>query len=173
MSNTNYSTDVAILGAGPVGLTIANYLSKQGVSVTMVEQLDSLIDYPRAIGIDDESLRTIQSLGLVDQVLPHTTPNHAMRFLTPKGRCFADIQPLTREFGFSRRNAFIQPQVDQILLQGLKQYENTQVLFSRQLTQFSQDAEGVTLNLQNEQGDTETVRAQYLIACDTAYLPVL
>ena len=48
---------------------IANYLSKQGVQVTVVEQLDSLIDYPRAIGIDDESLRTIQSLGLVDQVL--------------------------------------------------------------------------------------------------------
>ena len=65
MSNTNYTTEVAILGAGPVGLTIANYLSKQGVTVTIVEQLDSLIDYPRAIGIDDESLRTIQSLGLV------------------------------------------------------------------------------------------------------------
>lgn len=166
MSNTNYTTEVAILGAGPVGLTIANYLSKQGVAVTIVEQLDSLIDYPRAIGIDDESLRTIQSLGLVDQVLPHTTPNHAMRFLTPKGRCFADIQPLTREFGFSRRNAFIQPQVDNVLLQGLKQYKNTQVLFSRQLTQFSQDADGVTLNLQNKEGDAETIRAQYLIACD-------
>ncbi|MEB6678768.1 bifunctional 3-(3-hydroxy-phenyl)propionate/3-hydroxycinnamic acid hydroxylase [Acinetobacter lwoffii] len=166
MSNTNYTTEVAILGAGPVGLTIANYLSKQGVAVTIVEQLDSLIDYPRAIGIDDESLRTIQSLGLVDQVLPHTTPNHAMRFLTPKSRCFADIQPLTREFGFSRRNAFIQPQVDNVLLQGLKQYKNTQVLFSRQLTQFSQDADGVTLNLQNKEGDAETIRAQYLIACD-------
>ena len=166
MSNTNYTTEVAILGAGPVGLTIANYLSKQGVAVTIVEQLNSLIDYPRAIGIDDESLRTIQSLGLVDQVLPHTTPNHAMRFLTPKGRCFADIQPLTREFGFSRRNAFIQPQVDNVLLQGLKQYKNTQVLFSRQLTQFSQDADGVTLNLQNKEGDAETIRAQYLIACD-------
>ncbi len=116
-----------------------------------------MIDYPRAIGIDDEFLRTIQSLGLVDQVLPHTTPNHAMRFLTPKGRCFADIQPLTREFGFSRRNAFIQPQVDNVLLQGLKQYKNTQVLFSRQLTQFSQDADGVTLNLQNKEGDAETI----------------
>jgi len=166
MSNTNYTTEVAILGAGPVGLTIANYLSKQGVQVTVVEQLDSLIDYPRAIGIDDESLRTIQSLGLVDQVLPHTTPNHAMRFLTPKGRCFADIQPLTREFGFSRRNAFIQPQVDKVLLQGLKQYKKTEVLFSRHLTHFRQDAEGVTLNVQTKDGGEEVIHAQYLIACD-------
>ena len=163
---TNYSTEVAILGAGPVGLTIANYLSKQGVQVTVIEQLNQLIDYPRAIGIDDESLRTIQSLGLVDQVLPHTTPNHAMRFLTPKGHCFADIQPLTREFGFSRRNAFIQPQVDNVLLNGLKQYEKTEVLFSRNLTEFTQDAQGVTLNIQTQDQQTETIRAKYLIACD-------
>ncbi|WOE40836.1 bifunctional 3-(3-hydroxy-phenyl)propionate/3-hydroxycinnamic acid hydroxylase [Acinetobacter chinensis] len=165
-SKIDYTTQVAILGAGPVGLTIANYLSKQGVHVTVVEQLDSLIDYPRAIGIDDESLRTIQSLGLVDKVLPHTTPNHAMRFLTPKGRCFADIQPLTREFGFSRRNAFIQPQVDNVLLQGLEQYENTQVLFSRHLDEFTQDANGVTLNIKNKDGNKEVIHAQYLIACD-------
>lgn len=165
-NKTNYTTEVAILGAGPVGLTIANYLSKQGIQVTIIEQLDSLIDYPRAIGIDDESLRTIQSLGLVDQVLPHTTPNHAMRFLTPKGRCFADIQPLTREFGFSRRNAFIQPQVDNVLLQGLKQYETTKVLFSRQLNEFSQDTNGVTLKLQDKNQKEETIHAQYLIACD-------
>ena len=162
----DYTTDVAILGAGPVGLTIANYLSKQGIKVILIEQLDQLIDYPRAIGIDDESLRTIQSLGLVDEVLPHTTPNHAMRFLTPKGRCFADIQPMTREFGFSRRNAFIQPQVDQVLLQGLQQYDTTQVLFSRHLTEFNQDANGVTLNIQTKNQQQEVIHAQYLIACD-------
>ena len=151
-NKTEFMTEVAILGAGPVGLTLANYLSKQGVQVTVIEQLDQLIDYPRAIGIDDEALRTIQSLGLVEQVLPHTTPNHAMRFLTPNGHCFADIQPLTREFGFSRRNAFIQPQVDNVLLQGLKQYPKTEVLFSRQLMEFSQDAQSVTLKIQNKQG---------------------
>lgn len=165
-NKTEFMTEVAILGAGPVGLTLANYLSKQGVQVTVIEQLDQLIDYPRAIGIDDEALRTIQSLGLVEQVLPHTTPNHAMRFLTPKGHCFADIQPLTREFGFSRRNAFIQPQVDNVLLQGLKQYPKTEVLFSRQLMEFSQDTQSVTLKMQNKQGQDEVVKAQYLIACD-------
>ncbi|WOE32717.1 MULTISPECIES: bifunctional 3-(3-hydroxy-phenyl)propionate/3-hydroxycinnamic acid hydroxylase [unclassified Acinetobacter] len=165
-NTTDYSTEVAILGAGPVGLTIANYLSKQGIQVTVIEQLDQLIDYPRAIGIDDESLRTIQSVGLVEQVLPHTTPNHAMRFLTPKGRCFADIQPMTREFGFPRRNAFIQPQVDNVLLNGLKQYKDTRVLFSRQLTEFSQDAQGVTLKLEDKAQKQEIIHAQYLIACD-------
>ncbi len=162
----NYKTQVAILGAGPVGLTIANYLSKQGISVIVVEQLDSLIDYPRAIGIDDESLRTIQSLGLIEQVLPHTTPNHAMRFLTPKGHCFADIQPMTREFGWPRRNAFIQPQVDKVLLENLKNYKKTQILFSRDLTKFSQDADGVTLNIQTADQQSEVIQAQYLIACD-------
>lgn len=86
------------LVAGPVGLMMANYLGKMGIDVLVVEKLDKLIDYPRAIGIDDEALRTMQSVGLVDNVLPHTTPWHAMRFLTPKGRCFADIQPMTDEF---------------------------------------------------------------------------
>ncbi|MHA3048842.1 bifunctional 3-(3-hydroxy-phenyl)propionate/3-hydroxycinnamic acid hydroxylase [Acinetobacter sp. ANC 4641] len=162
----DYNAQVAILGAGPVGLTIANYLSKQGISVVVVEKLDSLIDYPRAIGIDDEALRTIQSLGLINKVLPHTTPNHAMRFLTPKGHCFADIQPMTREFGWPRRNAFIQPQVDNVLLESLQQYKTATVLFSRDLTQFSQDANGVTLNIETADQKSEVVHAQYLVACD-------
>ena len=96
----NHSVQVAIAGAGPVGLMMANYLGQMGIDVLVVEKLDKLIDYPRAIGIDDEALRTMQSVGLVENVLPHTTPWHAMRFLTPKGRCFADIQPMTDEFGW-------------------------------------------------------------------------
>lgn len=65
---------------GPVGLMMANYLGQMGIDVLVVEKLDKLIDYPRAIGIDDEALRTMQSVGTVENVLPHTTPWHAMRF---------------------------------------------------------------------------------------------
>lgn len=79
-----HTAQVAIAGAGPVGLMMANYLGQMGIEVLVVEKLDTLIDYPRAIGIDDEALRTMQSVGLVENVLPHTTPWHAMRFLTPK-----------------------------------------------------------------------------------------
>lgn len=160
------SVQVAIIGAGPVGLMMANYLGQMGVEVLVVEKLDKLIDYPRAIGIDDEALRAMQSVGLVENVLPHTTPWHAMRFLTPKGRCFADIQPMTDEFGWSRRNAFIQPQVDAVMYEGLSRFPNVRVLFSRELEAFSQNSDGVTINLQGPEGQRETVKADWLVACD-------
>ena len=160
------TTDVAIVGAGPVGLMIANYLGQCGVNVTVVEKLDSLIDYPRAIGLDDESLRTFQAVGLADEVLPHTTPWHAMRFLTPKGRCFADIQPKTDEFGWSRRNAFIQPLADRVLFDGLQRFNNVKVLFSRELNSFEQSDSAVVLDLKDQQGRSERLNARYLIGCD-------
>lgn len=161
-----HTAQVAIAGAGPVGLMMANYLGQMGVSVVVVEKLDALIDYPRAIGIDDESLRAMQGIGLVDNVLPHTTPRHAMRFLTPKGRCFADIQPMTDEFGWSRRNAFIQPQVDAVLYDGLSRFSHVRCLFSREVEAFTQDSDGVTLNVKGNDGERETVRADWLVACD-------
>lgn len=161
-----YSTDVIIIGAGPVGLTIANGLGQSGVKVTVVEQLDQLIDYPRAIGIDDESLRTLQSVGLIDKVLPHTTPDHAMRFLTPSGRCFADIQPKTREFGWPRRNAFVQPFVDAVLLEGLERFKNVDVRFSRSVQTFKQFPDHVEVQVQNKDGEIEVITGKYLVACD-------
>ena len=165
-SPLDLSTDVAIVGAGPVGLMIANYLGQCGVNVTLVEKLDSLIDYPRAIGLDDESLRTFQAVGLADNVLPHTTPWHAMRFMTPKGRCFADIQPKTDEFGWSRRNAFIQPLADRVLFEGLARFDNVKVLFGRELEGFEQSDSGVQLSLKNTEGRSERLQAKYLIGCD-------
>ncbi len=162
----DHAAQVVVVGAGPVGLTIANYLGQQGLDVLVLEKLDKLIDYPRAIGIDDEALRTIQSIGLVEKVLPHTTPYHAMRFLTPGGRMFADIQPMADDFGYSRRNAFIQPQIDAVLYEeGLSRFSNVRTLFLRELVGISQDADGVTIEASSP-GGSETVRAQYVVACD-------
>ena len=38
------STDIAIIGAGPVGLMVANYLGLQGVRVVLLEKLDQIIE---------------------------------------------------------------------------------------------------------------------------------
>ncbi len=158
--------DVVIAGAGPVGLTMANTLGLYGVRVLLVEKLDRIIDYPRAIGIDDEALRTIQATGLSDQVQAHITPDHWMRFVTASGRCFASIEPRTDEFGWSRRNAFIQPQIDELLYRGLARFPHVQVLFGHELSSFTQDGAGVSLELTGPAGRTRSVRAAWLVGAD-------
>ncbi|VEC00144.1 3-(3-hydroxy-phenyl)propionate/3-hydroxycinnamic acid hydroxylase [Klebsiella pneumoniae] len=40
-----HTAQVAIVGAGPVGLMMANYLGQMGISVLVVEKLATLIDY--------------------------------------------------------------------------------------------------------------------------------
>src|SRR5690606_9701486 len=122
-------TEILIIGAGPTGLTLANLLGKLGVQTILIEARDQLIDYPRAVGIDDESLRAMQSLGLVDQVLVHTVPDQQVRIVNGSGKVIAGINPTTREFGWPRRNGFVQPLVDQVLLDGISRYECVEVRF--------------------------------------------
>ena len=114
-----FDTDVLILGAGPVGLTLANLLGGYGVRTTIADAGEKLIDYPRGVGLDDESLRSFQTAGVVAQVLPHTTPQHIMRMVNGKGQVLANVAPGAQDFGWSRRNGFIQPLVDAELLAAL------------------------------------------------------
>ena len=165
-SSAPIDTDVAIVGAGPVGLMIANILGRYGVRVVLIEKLDQIIDYPRAIGLDDEALRVFQAVDLADEVVPHTTPHHWMRFVTGSGRVFASIEPRTDEFGWSRRNAFHQPLADQTLYQGLARFAHVSVLFGHEVASFTQRADGVTLQVQAGDGKAKTLRAAYLVASD-------
>ncbi len=160
------ATDVAIIGAGPVGLMIANILGLQGVRVTLIEKLEQIIDYPRAIGLDDEALRVFQSIGLADALLPHTTPDHWMRFVTKDGHCFASIEPRTDEFGWPRRNAFIQPLADQVLYEGLARFEHVEVLLGTSVEGFTQDAQGVSIDVAGTDGERRTIRAAYMVGAD-------
>jgi 3-(3-hydroxy-phenyl)propionate hydroxylase len=155
------TADIVIAGAGPVGLLLANQLGSHGLRVVVLEERVALIDYPRGVGMDDECLRAFQAAGLIEQVLPHTTPNHYVRFVNGRGRVFASIEPQTDEFGFARRNAFIQPLIDQVLAAGLQRYAGAELRLGTGLKSFMQDADGVTV----ETGAGE-IRAKYLVGCD-------
>ncbi len=155
--------DVAIAGAGPVGLLIANFLGQRGIRTVILEQLPELIDYPRGVGIDDETLRTIQAAGLIDSVMEHVTPNQIMHFTSSSGRIFASLQPTTDEFGFPRRNSFIQPLVDKVLADGLKRYPCVDLRFGQEVAAFEQDDDRVSIQFT---GGQPPLTARYLVACD-------
>ena len=161
-----YDTDVLIVGAGPAGLLLANVLGQNGIRTLVVEQLDALIDYPRGVGMDDESLRSFQGIGLAEAVLPHTTRDQWMRFTTAKGRVFASVEPKTDVFGWPRRNAFMQPLADAVLLEGLARFPCVSVRFSHNVDGFEQDADAVTATLNSSGARVEALRARYLIGCD-------
>jgi 3-(3-hydroxy-phenyl)propionate hydroxylase len=157
--------DVVIVGAGPVGLTLANILGLQGIYTLVVDERDSLIDYPRGVGLDDEALRTFQSIGLVDRVLPHTVPNQILRFVDAKRRVLAEMAPPDARFGWPKRNGFVQPLVDAELLSGLDRFDSVEVRWSRPMTACEETADAVTVELGGDP-DGSTVRARYVVGCD-------
>jgi 3-(3-hydroxy-phenyl)propionate hydroxylase len=160
-----YDADVVIVGAGPVGLTLANILGLQGVRTLVLEERTSLIDYPRGVGLDDESLRTFQAIGLVDQILPHTVPNQILRFVDAKRRVLAEMAPPDARFGWPKRNGFVQPLVDAELLRGLDRFDHVEVRWAHPMVSCSETADGVTAEIDCD-GATSTVRARYLVGCD-------
>ncbi len=161
--------DVLVVGAGPVGLTLANILGQQGIRTLVVEERASLIDYPRGVGLDDESLRTFQSIGLVEQVLPHTVPNQILRFFDAQRRILAEMAPPDARFGWPKRNGFVQPLVDAELLRGLDRFESVEVRWDSPMASCAEDADAVTVELgrdAGQEGATSRVRARYLVGCD-------
>ena len=157
--------DVVVVGAGPVGLTLANILGLQGVSTLVVEERDTLIDYPRGVGLDDESLRTFQAIGLVERILPHTVPNQILRFVDAKRRVLAEMAPPDARFGWPKRNGFVQPLVDAELLSGLDRFEHVDVWWGHPMTSCTETADAVTVELDGEAGRKD-VRARYVVGCD-------
>jgi 3-(3-hydroxy-phenyl)propionate hydroxylase len=161
------STDVAIVGAGPVGLTLANFLGLYGVRTVVLESRPTLIDYPRGVGMDDETLRTFQAIGVIEDVLPHTTPDQWLRFMNSKGRCFASIEPRARPYGWPRRNAFIQPLVDEVLLKGLDRFDTVDVRWNCEVVAIADDADGARVTVQTAPDEPEEfLHARYAVGCD-------
>lgn len=161
-TRTPLTTDVLIIGAGPVGLTLANLLGQQGVDVLLLEKADELIDYPRAVGIDDEALRAMQAVGLVEKVLPHTIPDQKIYMVNGDRLILSEVNPTTREFGWPRRNGFVQPLVDRVLLDGLDRFPSVRVSFGTEAIDLVEDEDGVIATLAN--GDS--LRARWVVAAE-------
>ncbi|MFS3128298.1 bifunctional 3-(3-hydroxy-phenyl)propionate/3-hydroxycinnamic acid hydroxylase [Nocardioides sp. Bht2] len=158
--------DVIIIGAGPVGLTLANLLGLRGQSALVLETRDSLIDYPRGVGLDDESVRTLQTAGLWESVRPYTVPHHVVRFVNGKGQVLATNDPRTDEFGHPRKHGFIQPLVDKELAAGLDRFVSTDLRFGHTVTGLAEDGEQVVVTAELADGSTTELRASYVVGCE-------
>ena len=88
-------TDVAVVGAGPVGLLTALLLGRRGVSVAIVERWPNFYPLPRACTIDHEAIRILQSAGLAEEFEPLIDPvigaERPYKFLDQHGETLLQI----------------------------------------------------------------------------------
>ncbi|MBE1208558.1 bifunctional 3-(3-hydroxy-phenyl)propionate/3-hydroxycinnamic acid hydroxylase [Aminobacter carboxidus] len=164
----DYQYDIAVLGAGPTGLTIANLLGKAGVRVVLIERNASTVAEPRAVSIDDESLRSMQATGLVGEVLKDVAQDYGSYYYSARGTRFLAVAPSSRDYGFPKRNAFSQPLLEATLRRGLERYSNVETLFSHSCEEIDERADGVVLSLKDADGRDVTVQAAYMVGSDGA-----
>ena len=65
---------IAIVGAGPAGLTAALALRRLGLEVTVFEQSKDFRRIGGGIVLHDNGQRVLQALGLLDSFRPHLQP---------------------------------------------------------------------------------------------------
>ncbi|MFC6309865.1 bifunctional 3-(3-hydroxy-phenyl)propionate/3-hydroxycinnamic acid hydroxylase [Paraburkholderia dipogonis] len=159
-------TSVAIVGAGPVGCTVANLLGVYGIEAMLIDRSEDILPYPRAVGMDDEALRVFQIAGVAEALLDDVIQNVSLRMFTAKGELFADIRPETREYGWYRRNIFMQQLAEATLREHLTNYPHVRMRLGSEVSALRQDEKGVTLTVTDRDGVQREIEAQYCVAAD-------
>ena len=89
-------TAVIIVGAGPVGLSLAHMLGQRQVPTLVLEAADKLPAEPRAVGLDAESLRSLQALDMLDVLEGDLLHGMTGDYLNERGNYFLPLTTTNR-----------------------------------------------------------------------------
>ncbi|MFI5612580.1 bifunctional 3-(3-hydroxy-phenyl)propionate/3-hydroxycinnamic acid hydroxylase [Amycolatopsis sp. NPDC051903] len=153
--------DVAVIGAGPVGMTAAALLAARGLDVVVVERNATTSDAPKAISIDDEAIRVYASAGLAERIQRIIVPGTGTRYYGSDGApLFQAGAEIPFRLGFPFKNPFAQPELERELFEHLK--STVDLRMNTELREIVQDGAGVDLRF----GDGGSLRARYVLGCD-------
>src|ERR1039457_1389797 len=137
--------DIAIVGYGPAGASLANILERQGRSVILIEQFAQSYLLPRATHLDGESMRILQSAGIAADLSPKLGKYFRMRFEDAEGKLLLDW-PRPRALGIHGwydSNRFQQPDLEGALQARIAKSPRVSVMRGRRVTSLTQDDTGV------------------------------
>ncbi|QUQ64774.1 bifunctional 3-(3-hydroxy-phenyl)propionate/3-hydroxycinnamic acid hydroxylase [Kutzneria sp. CA-103260] len=155
--------DVAVVGAGPVGLTLAALLGQAGRSVVVLERYPGLYGLPRAASFDGEILRLLAGLGLVEELWPTLHVQTAYQWSDAAGEILVNMESrLVGDSGWPDMVMFHQPVLEQALHARCASLPMVEVRLGAAVTGLEQTEEGVRLAT----AEGGTVRARYVVACD-------
>ncbi|HEX9836222.1 MAG TPA: FAD-dependent monooxygenase [Alphaproteobacteria bacterium] len=188
------SPSVLIVGAGPVGLTLAADLGRRGIACLVIEQRADVKHHPRAMGIGPRTMEHFRLWGLDEKVydvaLPSALPGDIVyvtricgyelaRFPSPsidevRGRSpelLARVPPLQHSPYY--RTWCAQHRLEPVLRDYAASLPPVELRFGWRFESLEQDDDGVTATIAAVDGSRrEAVRVRYLVGCDGARSPV-
>lgn len=172
MSLTHATTDVLVIGAGPVGLTLTNDLLRRGIDCRLIDSAPYATQKTKAVGIMPRTQELLAKIGVAEQAI--------QRGLKASIFCpYSDGKRLTRiDFGEHLRGCpypyvlmLPQHETEQVLTEHL-QKQGGAIEWKTELLTVTQDEQGVQAQLRLPSGQDEHVQARFLIGCDGAHSTV-
>lgn len=163
--------DVVIVGYGPVGRMLALKLGARSHRVLVLEKQPTTYFLPRAVHIDDEASRILQSVGagpdrLLDAVEPY---DDFYEWRNAAGETLLRLDWRGRgPSGWNVSNFFNQPMVERYLDAVVQEQPTVTVAYGWQSTGIVEEHDAVVVSINSSTGEAQQVRARYLVGADGA-----
>lgn len=162
--------EVAIVGMGPIGAVLACLLGEAGVDVVIIDREPAIFDKPRAIVLDHEALRILQTCRIESAFFETVVPHTGTDFLGVDGQLIKLFDPKAPPFelGWPPNVTFIQPELEEALARRMDRLPQVVQLRGLNVTAIAQSAAGAELRAFDREGREHLFGAQWVIGADGA-----
>ena len=170
-SGSSNHFDVAIVGYGPVGAALANLLGLCGVSTLILDREGPAYHLPRAVHLDDEVMRVLQTIGIADEMAQCVHVNPGMKFVDASGNLLLEWPrpPEISAQGWHPSYRFHQPDLEQFLRGALDRFDCVEVRTRCEVVAIEDRGDDVALTANDlMDGKTATYISRYVVGCDGA-----
>ena len=161
------SSALLVVGAGPVGLTMANELARHGVKCRIIDRAAAPAQTSRALAIFPRTLEAFDSMGLADRFLAAGHRLHGLSLHHRQEQIGAiDFTSIASPFPFAL--GLPQAETERLLSEQLASFGIT-VDRGIELTGLTQTSDAVRAILRHANGQEEIFEAPWVIGCDGAH----
>lgn len=156
-----------IVGAGPVGLTMACELARHGVRCRIIDKAAERSQTSKALAIFPRTLEVFETVGVIEPVLNAGMRLHGIR-IHNRAEKIAGIEMSSIQSPYPFVLSLPQSETERMLIEHLTSF-GVSVERDRELVGLTQTDSRVRAVIRHASGREETIESPWLIGCDGAH----